>query len=137
MKANMTSIFIVNPIHGRKMNAIAMDNGTDNATKSAFTRPMKNISTIVTKMNPRIIVLLSSFTVFLVFRDWSPVTSTTRFDGSFVFCMSAMIAFILSDASSRFCPLFFDHVECNHIFTVIPCKIFRLMKTITYRCYIS
>jgi len=48
-KGDITSIFIVNPIQGRIMKAIAIDKGTENATKRAFTRPIKNIRTIVTK----------------------------------------------------------------------------------------
>ncbi len=65
MNANITSMFIVNPIQGRTIYAIAIDRGTEKATKIAFTSPMKNIRTIVTRINPIIIVLLSSFTVFL------------------------------------------------------------------------
>ena len=66
INANITSIFIVNPIQGININAIAMDNGTEKPTKMAFTSPIKNIRTIVTSRNPIIIVLLSSSTVFRV-----------------------------------------------------------------------
>ena len=59
-------MFIVKPIHGRNIYAIAMDSGTEKPTKMAFTSPMKNIRTIVTRINPIIIVLLSSLTVFRV-----------------------------------------------------------------------
>jgi hypothetical protein len=73
MNENITSMFMVNPIHGKTMYAIAIDKGTEKPTKIALTRPMKNIRTIVTRTNPIIIVLLRSLTVFLVKRDWSPV----------------------------------------------------------------
>ena len=66
IKANITSIFIVKPIKGRTRYAMAIDKGTAKATNIAFTIPMKNIRTMITKRNPRIIVLFNSFTVFLV-----------------------------------------------------------------------
>ena len=73
MKANITSMFIVNPICGSMIYAKAILNGTDSPTNIALVMPIKNINTKTTKINPIIIVLLSSFKVLRVKRDISPV----------------------------------------------------------------
>ena len=51
------------------MNAMAIDNGTDNATKTALVNPIKNMRIIVTKTKPITMVLIKSCNVSLVLAD--------------------------------------------------------------------
>ena len=68
-KENNTIMFMVKPILGIIINAMAIDNGTDNATNMALVKPIKNIKIMVTKTKPITMVLIKSCNVSLVLAD--------------------------------------------------------------------
>ena len=90
---------------GRNMNAMKDAIGTDKPTNKALVVPRKNISTNVTKMNPRIMEFTRSDKVFLVVEDWSPVMVSLTFSGKSFLIVLFVISRILSEASTRFSPL--------------------------------
>ena len=68
-KENNTIMFMVKPILGIIINAIAIDNGTDKATNMALVNPIKNMRIMVTKTKPITMVLIKSCNVSLVLAD--------------------------------------------------------------------
>ncbi|OQA05561.1 MAG: hypothetical protein BWY67_02115 [Bacteroidetes bacterium ADurb.Bin397] len=53
-------MFIVNPIVGIIRKATNIESGTERATNKALVAPMKNMSNIVTRINPIMMVLIKS-----------------------------------------------------------------------------
>ena len=104
-KENNTIMFKVKPMVGRNMNAMKDAIGTDKPTNKALVVPRKNISTNVTRMNPRIMEFTRSDKVFLVVEDWSPVMVSLTFSGKSFLIVLFVISRILSEASTRFSPL--------------------------------
>ena len=69
---------------GMTMKARKDDSGVARPTNMAVCTPMKNISTIVTRMKPMMIELTRSEMFVRVSVDWSFVITAVTFDGSFV-----------------------------------------------------
>ncbi len=99
--------FNVNPMVGNTRKAMKLETGTERPTKMAFVAPMKNISTIVTKIKPIMIVLIRSCTVVRVLILWSAVMVTFTPGGKTLSIKSFLISSILSAALIRFWPLRF------------------------------
>ena len=89
---------------GRNTNATNILSGTDNATKKAFTTPMKNINTISTNTKPMIIEFTSSLKEDRVFILWSPVITTFKSFGKTSAWVASTISFTPSLLSIRFSP---------------------------------
>ena len=118
-KANNTIKFILMPNKLKTIKAINIESGTDKPTNIASVAPIKNINTMVTRINPIIMVLIKSATCVLVKVEVSPVTVTSTSVGISFFSSSTKSALILSDASIKFSPLF---LITFNVITFLPSK---------------
>ena len=81
IKLSVTCVPTIKSAPGKNINATNILSGTERATKKAFVTPIKNMSTISTKINPMMIELTKSLKDVLVFILWSPVITVFKLSG--------------------------------------------------------
>ena len=95
---------VINSAAGKNINATNMLNGTDNATKNALVRPIKNIRINSTSTKPITIEFTRSLNEVRVALLRSPVITTSRFLGNLVCFKSSTTFLISSEVSIKFSP---------------------------------
>jgi hypothetical protein len=106
IRLNSTTMFRVMPSMASTMNVISIENGIATATMNEFRTPKNASSTTTTRIRPLMMLSSSSFTMRLIWIDWSATMFTVMPAGNAGFIRS-MVSLTSRAIAMRFSPLRF------------------------------